>query len=119
MSDYLLRMLARDDRRLMRSRVTVSRGTWPDVTVVDEDVPAVVRPSGTSRRTVKSASDELDMAAYDVRLPAGQDVAEGDVLTVTASRDAEMVGRWLTVDHVMVDDWQTSRRVVCSEARRG
>lgn len=117
--NYMLRMLAREDRRLMTTKVTVSRGVWPSVTNVATDVPAVVRPSGTSRRTVQSGGDQLDVAAYDVRLPAGQDVVEGDVLTVTASRDSEMVGRWLTVDHVLVDEWQTSRRVVCSEARRG
>lgn len=115
----MLRMLAREDRRLMTSRVTISRGTWPDVATVAEDVPALVRPSDAAVRTVSQGGSELQLAGYLVRVDADTDVLEGDVLTVTGSRDEVMVGRWLTVDHVQVDDWQTSRRLICMEARRG
>lgn len=115
----MLKMLAREDRRLMTSRVTITRGTWPNLTTVAADVPALVRPTDMATRTVSQGGAELQVAGYMVRVDAAEDVLEGDVLTVTASRDEEMVGRWLTVDELVVDEWQTSRRLICMEARRG
>ena len=117
MSDYMLRMLRRDDRRRMVDRVDVTRGSWPSVTTVAESVRCVIRPSQRAVDEVGDGGRQVRMFMYDVRLPVDVDVQAGDVLTVTSSRDALLVGRWLTVREVVADSEQTSRILVCEEGR--
>lgn len=113
---YLLRMLRREDRRLLSGRCTLSRGVYPDLDTV-EDVPCRVRPSQRAVTEVQSGGEEVALHLYDVRLFADQDVARGDVVTVTRSADPLLVGRWLTVVEVVTDEWQTTRIAVCMEGR--
>lgn len=115
----MLRMLRRDDKRRMLDRVTVTRGTWPSVSTVAEGVRAVVRPSQSTSREVTQGAAQILMHLYDVRVPVDADVQPGDVLTVTASRDDRLVGRWLTVHELVADSEQTSRILVCEEGRDG
>lgn len=113
----MLRMLRREDRHRLKDRVTVTRGSFPTVTTVAAGVAAVVRPSQRATVEVSSGGQTVAMHAYDIRVPVGTDVERGDVLTVTASADANLVGRWLTVHDVVADSEQTSRIVVCWESR--
>jgi hypothetical protein len=59
-----------------------------------------------------------DTAAYKVKLPVDTAVAEGDVVTVTAStHDAGLVDVGLTVVSVRLDGWQISREAICEQIR--
>lgn len=113
----MLRMLRREDRYRLKDKVVITRGSHPNVTTVAEHVPAVVRPSQRATVEVSSGGQTVAMHAYDIRIPYDQDVARGDVLTITESADSELVGRWLTVHDVVADSEQTSRIVVCWESR--
>lgn len=114
----MLRMLRREDRRLLTGRCTITRGTYPDHADVATDVHCVVRPSSHAVVDVDLAgAEQVAIHAYDVRLPVDQDIARGDVVTVTRSADPLMQGRWLTVFAVVTDEWVTTRIAVCKEDR--
>jgi len=113
----MLRMLRREDRHRLKDRVTVTRGSHPNVTTVATGVPAVVRPSQRATVEVSSGGQTVAMHAYDIRVPVATDARRGDVLTVTSSPDGNLVGRWLTVHDVVADSEQTSRVLVCWESR--
>lgn len=113
----MLRMLRRDDRQRMKDRVTITRGAHPTVATVATAVPATVRPSSRATVEAESGGQTVAMHAYDLRVPVGTDVRRDDVVQVTSSPDAELVGRWLTVYEVVADTEQTSRIVVCRESR--
>lgn len=116
MSDYLLRMIRREDRRRMTARCTVVRGTYPDLETVHADLPCLVRPTLRASTEVTSGGDELGLHRYDVLVPYDSDLRRGDVLTITKSRDPQMVGRWITVREATIDEELTSRRVVAEES---
>jgi hypothetical protein len=111
----MLRMLRREERRLLTGRCTITRGTYPDLTSV-VGVPCVVRPKSSGLSETMQGGAALVQNFYDVRLSETADVRRGDVLTITASDDPQMVGRFLTVRESTIDEWQTVRRVVCEES---
>jgi hypothetical protein len=114
---YLLRMMRRENRRLRRSRATVTRGTHPTVTTVHASLPVRVRPSQRATTEVESGGETVALHLYDVETDPTADLRRHDVLTILSSEDPKMVGRWLTVIEVTGDDWQAGRRVVCQESR--
>lgn len=119
-SDYLLRMNRRDERRDLTGRCTITRGTHPNVSTVSSGVPCLVLPSTSLTREVDvAAGGQVTLNMYEVHLPVDTDVARDDVLTVTTSRDADLVGRWLRVFEVVVGEWTSSRTVICEEPRSG
>jgi hypothetical protein len=111
----MLRMLRREDRRRLSGRCTITRGTYPDLTYV-YDVPCVVRPAQAQRGDVTSGGERLALHLYDVRLPYETDVRRGDTLTITKSRDPQMVDRAITVTESTLDSELTSRTVVAQES---
>ena len=113
--DYMLRMLRREDRRRMTARCDITRGTLPNLETT-EGVPCVVRPSQMSNTQVSSGGEQVGLHLYDVRLPYDTDVRRGDVLTITRSRDPQMVGRWITVREATIDEELTSKVVVAEES---
>lgn len=102
--------------RMLVDRVTISRGEWPNVTIVAEDVPAWVRTSAQVTREVSSGGETVAVSGYTVRLPLQQDVKRGDVLEITVSSDPEQQGRWLTVIEPTLGTEQASRVVSCHES---
>lgn len=117
---YMLRMLRREDRRLLTGRCTITRGAYPDHVTVGSDVPCVVRPSSNATVDVDVAGGEqVAIHMYDVRLPVDQDVSRGDVITITQTADPLLQGRWLSVFEVVNDEWMTTRIAVCKEDRSG
>jgi hypothetical protein len=112
----MLRMLRREDRRRLSGRCTVTRGTWPDLTTVAENLPCVWRPSLRAATEVTSGGTEYGLHLYDGRMPYDTDIRRGDVVTITRSRDPQMVGRWLTVREVTIDEYLTSKVVVAEES---
>lgn len=113
----MLRMLRREDRRLLTGRAALTRGTWPDVVTVDPDVHCRVRPSLRHTVEVSSGGEQVALSVYDVRVPYETDIRRGDVLTLTRSADALQVGWWTTVVEVVVDEWVTTRIAVCHTSR--
>jgi hypothetical protein len=116
MNEYLLESIARDIKQRLTARCTVTRGTWPDVVTVAADVPCVFRPSLVASAEVGSGGRQYGLHMYDGTLMTGADVQRGDVCTITASRDARMVGRWLTVREATIDEYLASRKVVAEES---
>lgn len=114
---YMLRMIRRESRRLRRSRATVTRGTWPNVTTVHTDLPVRVRPSLRATTEVESAAETVALHLYDIECAHDIDVRRDDVFTVTASDDPKLLQRHLHVIEVTGDDWQAGRRLVCQESR--
>ena len=115
---YMLKMLAREEKRLLTGRCTVTRGDWPEYETVDTDVGCVVRPSQQHTTEVTSGGQQVSLHVYEVRVPWDLDVERGDMLTVDKSRDPKMVGRALTVVEVVADEWAATRMVVCQESRQ-
>lgn len=113
----ILDMLARRERTLMDSRCTITRGTHPDVTTVATDAPCIVVPSERVSREVEAGGETVRLHLHEVTLLPNQDVEQGDVITVTTSRDGALVGRYLTVVDEVTDDWVTNRRVIAVEGR--
>ena len=115
---YMLRMLAREDRKLMTTIVDVVRGVHPDTQTVQEDLECIVRPSQRATRQVQSGAETVSLHIYEVTVPHdAPPLHRADVLTVKASRDSYLVGRHLVVIEVLADDWHASRRLVCQEGR--
>jgi hypothetical protein len=116
-ADYMLRMLRREGRRRRTGRANLTRGTYPDLETVDDDLPVVVRPADRSGvQDVSSGGAAVAMHFYDVEVPFGTDIRRGDVLTITRSRDPQMMGRWLTVRESTIDEELASKRVLCEES---
>jgi hypothetical protein len=115
-NDYMLRSIARDIPRRLSGRCTVTRGTWPNVETVAEDVPCAFRPSLVASAEVGSGGRQYGLHMYDGTLHTAADIRRGDVCTFTRSRDARMVGRWLTVREATIDEYLASRKVVAEES---
>lgn len=82
------------------------------VPVVVYDGPILVRPQAGIRDAV-AGEREWTITRYDVTLPAGTAVRNGDPITVTtAPYDPALVGVRLTVLDVPLDAWQVARTVV-------
>lgn len=113
--DQTLRMIRKHDRRRMTARCDITRGTQPNLETT-KDVPCVVRPSNMSNTQVSSGGEQVGLHLYDVRLPYDTDIRRGDVLTITRSRDPQMVGRWITVREATIDEELTSKVVVAEES---
>lgn len=110
-------MIRRESKRLRRSRAVVTRGTHPQVSTVYLDLAVRVRPSLRATTEVESGGATVSLHLYDVETAHDADLRRGDVLTITASDDEQMLARWLTVVEVVADDWQAGRRLVCQESR--
>jgi Family of unknown function (DUF6093) len=86
--------------------------TYPPPTVV-HDGPLLIRPTAQDSRVVESGGAVVTLRTYDVTLPAGTDVRDGDTITATTAAHGEaLVGRELKVLDVPLDAWQVSRQVV-------
>lgn len=98
-------------------RCTITRGTYPDHAAVATDVPCQVRASSSrANREVDVAQGEtVTLPIYELRVAATVDIARGDVVTVTTSRDPQFTGRWLTVVEVTADSLVATRVVTCRE----
>lgn len=101
----------------MTARATVLRGDWPDVTTVAEAMACLPRPSEQATRTVQVAGEQVTLNVHHVKVAPDADVQPGDTLTITKTADSYLEGRHLTVLEVITDEWITSRRLVCIEAR--
>jgi hypothetical protein len=112
---YLLRMVRRDDRRILKGRCTITRGTYPNLTSIP-NVPCRVRPSLRATNEVASGGEVRALHLYDVRLPFETDIRRGDTLHITRSSDPQMVNRWLTVREATIDEDIASRTVVAEES---
>lgn len=104
--------------QMMVDRVNVTRGSYPAVTTVATSVACrIMSPSRRATEETASGGETVALHAYNVRVPEGTDVARDDVLTIVASRDPGLVGRWLTVFEVVNDTYQITKMLVCREAR--
>ena len=115
------------EQRLFRSTCTVTRAaagrTFDPSTNTYTAAAAATVYSGPCmvRRTDRSGNDteagerEVRLQDLEVKLPADTAVAEGDVVTVTASPDPALVGKTLRVTDVLSDDWQVNRRLAVEE----
>ena len=117
MASHLPRLFRRHDRRLLTGRCTVTRGTYPNVETVYEDLPCLVRPSQRATTEVSSGGEQVSLSVYDVRVPYDTDLRRGDGITLTRSQDVLQVGEWVTVVEVVVDEWTASRVAVAHRSR--
>lgn len=91
--------------------------TWPDDSLVYSG-RCLVRHLSHAEPAV--ANVPADTALYKVKLPAGTAIADGDLVTVTASTfDDDLVGSGLVVQAVRHDGWQISREAICERQFTG
>lgn len=80
------------------------------------DHPCTIRVSTSQDRVVEVAEDLVTLRLYEVKFKnAVEDVQADDVVTVTGSPDAEMVGKALRVRDFPADDFAVYRLVLCEE----
>ena len=97
----------------LNDRCVVTRGTYPDQTTVETDLPCLIRPTsdrGTQEVDVVQG-DTVTLPLYGVRVPADADIARNDVVTVTSSGDPLFTGKWFTVVSVNPDTYVATRMV--------
>lgn len=101
----------------MVDRADVTRGSHPSVTTTETSVRCRIMPSTVGTAETSSGGESVALHAFKVRVPKGTDAFRDDVLTVTKSRDPEMVGKWLTVSEVVNDTYQITKVLICREGR--
>lgn len=114
--------------QLMRDTVTITRTTgtvYNEATLEYEPTtatlytgPADVKPLDVANREVQAGEREVALRMFDLKLPFGTapsgvvgDFARGDVVTVTVSDDAFLIGRPLTVTGVGRGGRRTARHL--------
>lgn len=109
--------------QLMTDTVTITRvtgQTYNSTTMAYEPTtatvytgPADVKPLDVQNREVQAGEREVALRSFDVRLPFDEPAAvvRGDLLTVTASADAGLVGRVLTITGVGHGGRRTARHL--------
>lgn len=78
------------------------------------NVPARILALSGQARVIQLAGDEEVVADYLVAVPAGQIVASGDVVDVTATGDADLTGRSLRVEKVVRGTERFERDLYCT-----
>lgn len=91
---------------------------YPPPTVIYTG-PGRVRPADTQERDLQSGDLHQTLANYVATVPynAGNILVD-DYLEVTASTDADMVGRAFQVRHVGYGAWQIDRRLGIEDAEQ-
>jgi hypothetical protein len=109
--------------QLMTDKVVITRVTgqvynpatmqYEPTTATVYTGPADVKPLNVGDREVQAGEREVALRTFDVRLPFDTvaDLARGDLVTVTASGDASLVGRVLTVTGVGRGGRRTARHI--------
>lgn len=127
--DPMLRMLQRDERRLMSGTCKITRppagseplfdpgtGTYtkaPATVVYDGACHVAAMP--TDRRVVQANENAVSLRTYEVLLPIAVAALNDDAFEMTTSDDPELVGMGAVVIDVLKGDWETSRRLVVQE----
>ena len=89
-------------------------GNWtPPVATVRWSGACWVRPSSRASRTVEVAGAQILLHLTEVKVPIEATVVEGDVLTVTESRDALLERRSLVVREVVFREHSVNRLLIC------
>lgn len=74
-----------------------------------------VKPANLTSRTVQAGEQQVALWPYSVSMPLSALPELDDVVTVTASVDASLVGRTLRVRSVARGTFLTARRLDCEE----
>jgi hypothetical protein len=115
-------------RQLMTDTITISRVTgqvynpatldYDPTTATLYTGPADVKPLDLQNREVQAGEREVAVRSFDVKLPFGTaaanvagDFTRGDVVTVTSSADASLIGRMLVVTGVGHGGRRTARHL--------
>jgi hypothetical protein len=110
-ASYMLRMLNREDRRLRRSRVDVTRGRGTDFDTIHLDLPVTIRPAQKATVEKESGGRTITLNLYEIRMEPGTDILEGDVCRVIGE------DRFLVIVEVPRDDWQSVQYAIAQETR--
>lgn len=73
----------------------------------------VGRPSRGASRTVEVAGGQVLLHMIEVKVPFDAEVEEGDIITLTESRDPKLIGRHLRVREVIVREYGGERLLIC------
>lgn len=113
------------EQQLMRSECTVERataGSYDPETMTWSNTPETVyqgicqvRPGGLQGGDENQGDDETRSLTYTIKVIADTPVQTGDVVTVTSSKDAGMVGRVFRITDVPADEWQINRKCSAEE----
>lgn len=107
-------------RRRKRRRMTARVRIHPEGGAAPVwEGPASVHPSPRQASEVMAAGQSVQVRSYDVGLPVDAVVPTGSTVqvVVVASRgDPRLVGAVLYVKDVPLDDWLTSRKLVCQRS---
>lgn len=114
------------ERKLMTSTVSVVRnngeatfnstsGAYSQPTTSVYSGDALLRSTMWQGSDVQAGEQEVRLRGLRVKFPADTAVLEDDIVTVTASPDARMVGKTFRITDVLVDDWQISCTTICEE----
>ncbi len=124
--DTTITLFRNAERALMTSTVTIVRNvgepsfnTTTGVLVQGTDPvysgDALIRSNMWEGSDVQAGQQEVRIRGVKIKLPTDTLVRYDDIVTVTASPDARMVGKVFRVTDVMVDDWQISCSTICEE----
>lgn len=128
MRTHLIRRVRHRERSMFDTAATVTRPGEgdpifnPDTGEYDDPPPTIVydgaclvRATPAAARVVESGGVAVSLRTYDVTLPHGVAVEDGDTVTVTASADPGLVGRALVVLDVPYDEYAVNRRAVAED----
>lgn len=110
-ASYMLRMLNREDRRLRRTLVDVTRGRGEDFITVHVNLPVTVRPAQRATMEKESGGRTITIPLFEIRMEPGTDILEGDVFRLLDEN------RFLIAVEVPRDDWQSVQYVIAQESR--
>ena len=113
------------EQELMRSECTVERAadgeydpetmTWSNTPDSVYEGTCQVRPAGLVGGDQNQGDNETRVLEYTIKFIADTAVEVGDVVTVTSSKDAGMVGRVFRITDVPADEWQINRKCSAEE----
>lgn len=108
LADLFQDLAMKDDCQILRKMSTASSYGNTDIPVVIADVKATRKRPGT--RLIQLYKDRLgDMTAWEVSLPLGTDVQEGDILTIS--------GDTMEVRVLLKQTWEVSADVIATESK--
>ena len=84
-------------------------------------VRTLARGPGASVELTEDGDQIVGRITYRITLPhfGTEAVAPGQLLTLNSSDDSSLVGKDMTVRHVVEGPWEPSRRIVCEDRISG